>query len=76
MTKKDRKYLKNSTCDWNINYPKDKDLQWKIKRPGEKDYELTNTMPYEHKGESVNHNTTNVSKVEKKYGTATLEEFF
>ena len=44
MTKKDRKYLKNSTCDWNINYPKDKDLQWKIKRPGEKDYELTNTM--------------------------------
>ena len=76
MTKKDRKYLKKSTCEWSLDYPKDKDLQWKIKRPGEKEYELTNIIPYEHKGESVNHNTTNVSKVEKKYGTVTLEEFF
>ena len=51
-------------------------MQWKIKRPGETGYEFTNTMPYEHKGDSVNHNTANVSKVERKYGTANLEEFF
>jgi hypothetical protein len=76
MSKKDRKYLKHSTCDWNINYPKVGDLQWKIKRPGETEYELTNTMPYEHRGDSVDHNIANVSKVENKYGSATLEGFF
>jgi hypothetical protein len=75
MSKKDRKYLKKSTCDWNINYPKVDDLQWKIKRPGETSYELTETMPYEHKGSSVNHNSTNVNKVERKYGTGSLESF-
>ena len=36
MTKKDRKYLKKSTCEWSVDYPKDKDLQWKIKRPERK----------------------------------------
>ena len=75
MSKKDRKYLKKSTCDWNINYPKVDDLQWKIKRPGETSYELTETMPYEHKGNSVNHNFDNVNKVERKYGTGNLEDF-
>ena len=75
MTKKDRKYLKQSTCDWNINYPKGGDLEWKIKRPGETEYELTDTIPYEHKGDSVDHNSTNVNKVERKYGTGNLETF-
>jgi hypothetical protein len=76
MSKKDRKYLKKSTCDWNINYPKVDDLQWKIKRPGEIEYELTNIMPYEHRGDIVDHNATNVNKVEKKYGIGNLESFF
>ena len=76
MSKKDRKYLKKSTCEWNLNYPKGKDLQWKIKRPGETEYELTETIPYEHKGDSVDHNSTNVNKVERKYGTGNLETFF
>jgi hypothetical protein len=76
MSKKDRKYLKQSTCEWNINYPKDGDLQWKIKRPGETEYELTNTIPYEHRGDSVEHNVNNVSKVERKYGKGSLESFF
>ena len=76
LTKKDRKYLKQSTCDWSINYPKDKDLQWKIKKPGETSYTLTDKMPYEHRGDSVEHNTKNVSKVADKYGTNNLEAFF
>ena len=76
MTKKDRKYLKRSTCEWNINYPKGKDLQWKIKRPGETKYELTDKIPYEHRGDSVDHNAANVSKVARKYGTASLESLF
>ena len=47
MTKKYRKYLKNSTVDWNLNYPKDKDLSWKIKKPGEASYTETDKMPFD-----------------------------
>ena len=46
MNKKMRKFLKQSTVDWNLNYPKDKDLVWKIKRPGDSSYTLTNIMPF------------------------------
>ena len=37
LSKKMRKFLKQSTVDWHLNYPKDKDLEWKIKKPGDKD---------------------------------------
>ena len=32
MNKKSRKFLKQSTMDWTLPYPKDGDLEWKIKR--------------------------------------------
>jgi len=78
LNKQARRYLKSpqSNMDWTLPYPKDDDLQWKIKRPGETSYTLTDTMPYEHKGESVDHNSSNVNKVADKYGTATLDAFF
>jgi len=47
MTKKDRKFLKKSTVEWSLNYPKDKDLIWYIKKPGEKEYKETNKMPFD-----------------------------
>ena len=76
ITKKSRKLLKQSTINWTIDYPKGKDLQWKIKRPYETSYTLTDTMPYEHRGNSVKHNKSNVSKVSDKWGKSTLDEFF
>jgi len=76
MNKTHRKYLKKSTMEWDLNYPKDKDLQWKIKRPGEKKYTLTNTMPFKQDSNKVGYNSSNVNKVEKKYGVNNLEEFF
>ena len=69
--KKMRKFLKQSTVDWNLNYPKDKDLVWKIKRPGDSSYTLTNIMPFKLTKE-VEYNKDNV---ERNTG-ATLESFF
>jgi hypothetical protein len=46
LSKQSRKYLKNSTVEWNIDYPKDKDLIWDILRPGETDKEQTTIMPF------------------------------
>ena len=54
--------------------PKDKDLQWKIKRPGEKKYTLTNTMPFKQDSNKVGYNSSNVNKVEKKYGVNTTQK--
>ena len=71
MNKKMRKFLKQSTVDWNLNYPKDKDLVWKIKRPGDSSYTLTNIMPFKLTKE-VEYNKDNV---ERNTG-ATLESFF
>ena len=71
MNKKMRKFLKQSTVDWNLNYPKDKDLVWKIKRPGDSSYTLTNIMPFKLTKE-VEYNKDNV---ERNTG-ATLERFF
>ena len=76
LNKKARKFLKQSTMDWTLPYPKDGDLQWKIKRPGETEYLLTNTLPYVYNGGNVNHNASNVNKIADKHGTATLEGFF
>ena len=59
MNKKMRKFLKQSTVDWNLNYPKDKDLVWKIKRPGDSSYTLTNIMPFKLTKE-VEYNKDNV----------------
>jgi hypothetical protein len=76
LNKKSRKLLKHSNMEWTLDYPKGKDLEWKIKRPGETAYTLTSTMPYEHRGDSVQHNSGNVNKVADKFGTATLDNFF
>ena len=62
--------------EWTLDYPKGKDLQWKKKRPGETTYTLTDTIPYEHRGDSVDHNKSNVNRVADKYGVATLDTFF
>ena len=70
MNKKMRKFLKQSTVDWNLNYPKDKDLVWKIKRPDDSSYTLTNIMPFKLTKE-VEYNKDNV---ERNTG-ATLESF-
>ena len=75
LTKKDRKYLKNSTFKWGIEYPKDKDLFWKIKKAGENKYILSSTIPFNYDGSSKEYNSNNIDKVSKKYGTATLESF-
>ena len=76
LNKKSRKLLKQSTMKWTLDYPKGKDLQWKIKRPGELAYTLTDTIPYEHRGDSVDHNKSNVNRIADKYGVATLDTFF
>ena len=47
MSKKYRKYLKKSTVEWNLNYPKHSDLIWRIKSPGETEYVETETMPFD-----------------------------
>jgi len=75
MNKSARKFLKQSTMQWNLDYPKDGDLEWKVKKPGETSYTLTNELPY-YNGASVDHNSSNVNKVADKYGTATLDNFF
>ena len=75
LNKKAKKYLKQSTMDWNINYPKDIDLQWKIKKPGEDKYTLTEILPFID-GNVTNHNSSNVNKVADKHGVADLSEFF
>ena len=72
MNKKMRKYLKNSTEKWTINYPKDKDLEWKIKKPGETTYKKTNIMPFNLTKE-VEYNQNNINKFKLKNN---LDEFF
>ena len=66
-----RKFLKQSTVDWHLNYPKDKDLEWKIKRPGEKDYKHTTTMPFTLTKE-IEYNQHNVDRYKK----SNLDKFF
>jgi len=75
MNKTYRKYLKKSTMNWNLDYPKDKDLEWKVKKPEDEKYTLTKVMPFKQDSGKVKHNSTNVNKVADKYGTASLEEF-
>ena len=53
MSKKYRKYLKKSTVEWNLNYPKHSDLLWRIKSPGETEYTQTETMPFNLSKETV-----------------------
>ena len=68
MTKRDRKYLKNSTVTWNLDYPKEKDLIWKIKKAGEASYNQTEKMPFDLSKE------TEINK--QKYDGASLDKFF
>ena len=72
MSKKMRKFLKQSTVEWNLNYPKDKDLEWKIKKPGETTYKKTNVMPFTLTKETE-YNQHNVDRYKRK---ATLDKFF
>ena len=72
MNKKMRKYLKNSTEKWGLNYPKDTALEWKIKRPGETSYTETNKMPFNLTKE-VEYNKSNIDKFKIKNN---LDEFF
>ena len=67
MSKKWRRYLKKSTTEWTLNYPKDKDLLWKIKKPGESDYKETTEIPIDISKEF---------RYNKQQNKTTLEEFF
>ena len=71
LNKKMRKFLKQSTVEWNRQYPKGKDLEWKIKRPGETEYTHTTEMPFILTKE-IEYNEHNV----RRYKTRNLEEFF
>ena len=71
LNKKMRKFLKQSTVDWHLNYPKDKDLEWKIKKPGDKDYKHTTVMPFTLTKE-IEYNQHNVDRYKK----SNLDEFF
>ena len=75
LNKKARKYLKQSTCEWNTNYPKDKDLGWKIKSVGEKNYVYSDIIPFNYDGSNTKFNSKNVDKVSAKYGVGNLEAF-
>ena len=67
--------MKQSTCEWNTNYPKDKDLGWKIKPVGEKSYVYSDTIPFDYDGSNTKFNSQNVDKVSVKYGVGNLEAF-
>ena len=67
MSKKWRRYLKKSTTEWTLNYPKDKDLLWRIKKPGESDYKETTKIPIDISKEF---------RYNKQQNKTTLEEFF
>ena len=71
LNKKMRKFLKQSTVDWHLNYPKDKDLEWKIKKPGDKDYKHTTVMPFTLTKE-IEYNQHNIDRYKK----SNLDEFF
>ena len=72
MSKKNRKYLKKSTVEWNLNYPKHADLEWTIKLPGETKYVKTQTMPFD-LTKDVEYNKKNISKYKSE---SNLNKFF
>ena len=72
MTKKDRKFLKHSTVEWSLNYPKDKDLIWKVLAPGETEYETTTKKPF-NLSKTVEYNRHNIDKYKSKNN---LDDFF
>ena len=72
MSKKDRKFLKQSTVEWSLNYPKDKDLIWKVLAPGKLDYETTTNKPFSI-SKTVEYNRHNIDKYKSK---SNLDEFF
>ena len=61
MTKKDRKFLKHSTVEWSMKYPKDKDLIWKVLLPGKDKYETTTKKPFDI-SKTIEYNRHNVNK--------------
>jgi hypothetical protein len=69
MNKKWRRYLKESTTEWTLNYPKHTDLEWQIKGPGEDKYVKTSKIPFDLSREMVYNKQHNKNK-------NNLEEFF
>ena len=71
LDKKSRKYLKKSTVEWTLNYPKHDDLKW-IKTTKDGKVELSK-MP-KINSDITEYNYKNVNN-HKKHGVATLENF-
>ena len=72
MSKKYRKYLKKSTVEWNLNYPKHADLEWTVKLPGETEYVKTQTMPFD-LTKDVEYNKKNIGNYRAE---SNLNQFF
>ena len=72
MSKKDRRFLKHSTVEWSLNYPKDKDLIWKVLAPGKTEYETTTKKPF-NISKTVEYNRHNIDKYKSKNN---LDDFF
>ena len=72
MSKKYRKYLKKSTVEWNLNYPKHSDLIWRVKSPGEKDYITTEILPF-NMSKEYEYNKKNISTYRAE---SNLNDFF
>jgi hypothetical protein len=72
MSKKYRKYLKKSTVEWNLNYPKHADLEWTVKLPGETKYVKTQTMPFD-LTKDLEYNKKNIAKYRSE---SNLNKFF
>jgi hypothetical protein len=72
MSKKYRKYLKKSTVEWNLNYPKHADLEWTIKLPGETEYVKTQTIPFD-LTKDIEYNKKNIGKYRAE---SNLNQFF
>ena len=72
MSKFDRRYLKNSTVTWGLNYPKDADLEWTVKGPGKTEYVKTKTIPFE-MSKDIKYNKKNISKYKSE---SNLNQFF
>ena len=65
-------YLKKSTVEWNLNYPKHSDLIWRVKAPGEKDYITTEIMPF-NMSKEYEYNKKNISTYKAE---SNLNDFF
>ena len=63
LNRKAKKLLKESTVEWNKNYPKHCDLQWKLLKPGEYEYETLSEIPKIMNTSIVEYNAKNIQYV-------------